>query len=56
MLNRGFTLYCGQLGTVSQQLLDQGALGLNGVPLFHDQQGHQTVGNEEQNSQNRKQG
>ena len=46
----------GQFGAVAEEGRDQGALGSNGSVLFHSQQGHQAVGNQEQQDENREQG
>ena len=45
-----------EFATVAEQLLDQRALRLNGVALFYDQKGHQTVGDQKQHREDRKQG
>ena len=42
----------GQLCTVTEKDLNQAALVLNGTSLFHDQSGHQAIGNQEQDDQN----
>lgn len=50
-----FTSYSPQFAALRQKNLDQVALRLDGCALLNDEQSHQTVGDEEQNREHRKQ-
>lgn len=54
-----FFLYCfpaqrAQLEAVAEQLVNQGTLRIDGSALFHDQQGHKSIRDQEKQDENRK--
>jgi hypothetical protein len=47
LVRNGSVLYCRQVGTVTEEFMNESALGFDGDTLLHDEHGHQPIGKQE---------